>query len=293
MKATIICAVLALFCASLCATAQVGGSGTPNYIPIWTEATHLGDSKLYQVPLRGSGAGYIGINTTSPEQALEIDYGNMLVRGENNFHKSGDTAFVYVGDRNHPIEAIWGSGISIGAFRKAAQNALFIQDVNGYVGILTTAPQSPLDVNGDVRISGTLFKGAGSFKIDDPIDPANKYLYHSFVESPDMMNIYNGNVVTDRHGLAAVTLPAYFSALNRDFRYQLTVVGQFAQAIIARKIASNRFVIRTNKPNVEVSWQVTGIRHDPYANAHRIPVEEEKPPQEQGHYLHPELIVAK
>jgi hypothetical protein len=90
-----------------------------------------------------------------------------------------------------------------------------------------------------------------------------------------------------------VTLPAYFSALNCDFRYQLTVVGQFAQAIIARKIASNRFVIRTNKPNVEVSWQVTGIRHDPYANAHRIPVEEEKPPHEQGHYLHPELIVAK
>jgi hypothetical protein len=90
-----------------------------------------------------------------------------------------------------------------------------------------------------------------------------------------------------------VILPQYFSALNRDFRYQLTVVGQFAQAIIARKVADNRFVIRTDKPLVEVSWQVTGIRQDAYANAHRIPVEVDKPRQEQGHYLHPELFDAK
>jgi hypothetical protein len=76
-----------------------------------------------------------------------------------------------------------------------------------------------------------------------------------------MMNVYNGNIRTDRHGLATVTLPDYFEALNGDFRYQLTVIGQFAQAIVARKIASNHFVIRTSKPNVEVSWQVTGIRH--------------------------------
>ena len=89
-----------------------------------------------------------------------------------------------------------------------------------------------------------------------------------------------------------VVLPDYFEGLNRDFRYQLTVLGQFAQAIVAKKIGDNRFVIRTNKPNVEVSWQVTGIRHDAYADAHRIQVEEEKPPQEQGHYLHPELFGA-
>jgi hypothetical protein len=137
---------------------------------------------------------------------------------------------------------------------------------------------------------GTLSKHAGSFKIDHPLDPANKYLYHSFVESPDMMNVYNGNVTTDKRGYATVTLPDYFEALNRDFRYQLTVIGQFAQAIVATKIGNNRFVIRTNKPKVEVSWQVTGIRQDAYANAHRIPVEEDKPAGQQGHYLHPELF---
>jgi hypothetical protein len=145
---------------------------------------------------------------------------------------------------------------------------------------------------GNLNVTGKLTKGSGSFKIDDPLDPAHKYLSHSFVESPDMMNVYNGNIITDKHGLATVVLPEYFEALNRDFRYQLTVIGQFAQAIVARKISNNCFVVRTSKPGVEVSWQVTGIRHDAYADANRIPVEEEKPPQEQGHYLHPELFTA-
>lgn len=141
---------------------------------------------------------------------------------------------------------------------------------------------------GNALVTGNLSKGGGSFKIDHPLDPANKYLYHSFVESPDMMNIYNGNITTDANGFAVAELPDWFEALNKDFRYQLTVVGQFAQAIVAREIEKNAFTIQTDKPTVKVSWQVTGIRKDPYANAHRIPVEEEKPPEEHGRYLHPD-----
>jgi len=141
-----------------------------------------------------------------------------------------------------------------------------------------------------VNVFGTLTKQGGSFKIDHPLDPANKYLYHSFVESPDMMNIYNGNVTTDSTGLATVTMPDWFEALNRDFRYQLTVIGQFAQAIVGRKMSDSKFTIKTDKPNVEVSWQVTGVRQDAWANAHRIPTEETKDAVERGHYLHPELF---
>jgi len=143
---------------------------------------------------------------------------------------------------------------------------------------------------GNLNVTGRLTKGSGSFKIDHPLDPANKYLSHSFVESPDMMNVYNGNIVTDKHGLATVVLPDYFEALNRDFRYQLTVIGQFAQAIVAQEIDKNHFVIRTSRPGVKVSWQVTGIRQDAYANANRIPTEEEKPANERGYYLHPEVF---
>ena len=144
--------------------------------------------------------------------------------------------------------------------------------------------------NGDVEVSGNLAKSGGSFKIDHPTDPANKYLYHSFVESPDMKNIYDGNIITDGGGHATVTLPDWFEALNSDFRYQLTVIGQFAHAIVASEVHNNTFAIRTDKPNVKVSWQVTGIRQDAWANAHRIPVEVEKDKADQGHYLHPELF---
>ena len=105
-----------------------------------------------------------------------------------------------------------------------------------------------------------------------------------------MMNIYNGNITTNENGEAVVLLPDYFEALNRGFRYQLTVIGTFAQAIVAEKIKGNRLVIRTSSPNVEVSWQVTGIRQDAFANKNRIPVEEVKTEVERGYYLHPEAF---
>lgn len=143
---------------------------------------------------------------------------------------------------------------------------------------------------GNVSISGTVSDSSGSFKIDHPLDPANKYLYHSLVESPDMKDVYDGVVTTDANGLATVTMPDWFEALNSDFRYQLTTVGQFAQAMIATEIQNGTFTIQTDKPKVKVCWQVTGIRHDAYANAHRVPVEKEKSDAEKGHYIHPELF---
>lgn len=144
-----------------------------------------------------------------------------------------------------------------------------------------------------VVVPGILTKGGGAFKIDHPLDPANKTLSHSFVESPDMMNIYNGNLTTDEHGAGVVTMPAYFEALNRDFRYQLTVIGQFAQAIVAEEINGNSFKIKTDKPNVKVSWQVTGIRHDKFADDKRIPNEEDKSGFERGKCLYAPACLSK
>lgn len=155
---------------------------------------------------------------------------------------------------------------------------------NGDAGVFKGA----VFVEGNLYVAGYLSKSSGSFRIDHPLDPEHKFLSHSFVESPDMMNIYNGNVTTDATGTATVTLPDYFAALNRDYRYQLTVLGQFAQAIVSREIiADNTFAIRTDKPGVKVSWQVTGIRQDVYAKENPIVVEEAKPPGQQGMYLYP------
>jgi hypothetical protein len=144
--------------------------------------------------------------------------------------------------------------------------------------------------SGNVGVTGTLTKGGGSFKIDHPLDPARMYLSHSFVESPDMMNVYNGNVVLDGNGEAVVELPEWFEALNRDFRYQLTCIGGFAPVYVAEKVHGNAFRIAGGSPGLEVSWQITGVRQDAWANAHRIRVEENKPGNEQGYFLHPEVF---
>ena len=114
--------------------------------------------------------------------------------------------------------------------------------------------------NGAVQVIGSFSSSNKYFKIDHPLDPANRYLYHSVIESPEMMTMYTGNVTTDKSGSATAALPSYFEALNTDFRYQLTVIGQFSQAIVEQEVRDNQFVIRTDKPNVRVSWQVTGVR---------------------------------
>jgi hypothetical protein len=145
---------------------------------------------------------------------------------------------------------------------------------------------------GNTHVNGTLTKAAGSFKIDHPLDPEGKYLYHSFVESPDMKNVYDGVALLDDSGEAWIELPEWFDALNSDFRYQLTCIGSHAPVYIADEISGNRFMIAGGKPGMKVSWQVTGIRQDRYAQEHRIPVEEDKPPNDMGKYLHPELYGA-
>jgi hypothetical protein len=144
--------------------------------------------------------------------------------------------------------------------------------------------------SGNVNITGSISSSAKTIKIDDPSDPANKYLVHSAVASSEQMNLYSGNVTTDNLGVATVTLPTWFQDLNTDFRYQLTVVGgRFAQAIVSKEIANNQFTISTNASGVKVSWQVTAVRQDAYAKANPLVVEQAKGPKEIGFYVHPEL----
>ncbi len=142
---------------------------------------------------------------------------------------------------------------------------------------------------GNVNVTGTIFMPSLISRVDHPADPEGKYLQHASVQAPDMINVYSGNIVTDGTGEATVTLPDYFTLINADFRYQLTVIGQFAQAIVSQEIQDNKFTIKTDKPSVKVSWQVVGTRQDSFARANRIVVEQAKMPHELGKYAHPEL----
>ena len=144
---------------------------------------------------------------------------------------------------------------------------------------------------GDVQIVGAISKSSGTFMIDHPLDPTNKYLYHSFVESPDMKNVYDGVVTLDGRGEATVEMPSYFEALNSDYRYQLTPLGQAAPDLhILEEMKERQFKIAGGSSGQKVSWQVTGIRQDAYAKANPIKVEEAKTPEEKGTYLHPEAF---
>lgn len=262
------------------------------------------------------GTGDVGIGTTSPDEELTvvgtIKASNAEPTGRAVYGNASDTGigenyggyFEAHGSYGRGVygtadatsygcagvygETTWGSGVEGRSYRGSGVYAysettegIAIKAYNsggGYAGYF----------DGDVQVTGYLYKMGGGFQIDHPLEPENKYLCHSFVESPDMMNVYNGNVVLDGDGQAWVQLPEYFDVLNRDFRYQLTAIGAPAPNLyIAEKISDNRFRIAGGKSGMEVSWQVTGIRQDPYAVAHRIRVEEDKPAEERGYYLHP------
>ena len=140
---------------------------------------------------------------------------------------------------------------------------------------------------------GNAVEGGGSFKIDHPLDPAQQVPLSLVRRVAGHEERLRRPVTTDADGFATVELPDWFEALNRDFRYQLTVIDEgdeWVMAKVARKLEANRFAIRTSRPGVEVSWQVTGIRQDAWAETHRIPVEEDKPESARGRYLHPDAF---
>jgi hypothetical protein len=248
--------------------------------------------------------GYVGINTIIPSRFFQVNGSTIL-------SETSDSANVQIGSRDilnaklvvnntnfqHGISII--SPFNPGGFALNVEgtthlngqtiiegNTIFQDNINARQATFNGS----VTVSGDLAVAGTLSKASGSFKIDHPLDPENKFLYHSFVESPDMMNIYNGNVITDEKGFATIQLPDYFEGLNTDFRYQLTPIGAFAQAMVSQKIINNKFVIQTDKPNIEISWQVTGIRNDAYAQKFRIPNTVEKTASERGKYLYPEAF---
>jgi len=248
----------------------------------------------------GGGDGVYGIaNTGSGVKGHGNGHG-AGVYGENSGDGSGVYAYASNGPgvvgqsaMNYGVEGDAGQANKAGVYGTNSSTGTGVTGYshNGY-GVYGFSDTSYAGYfGGDVHIAGTLSKGGGSFQIDHPLDPANKYLYHSFVESPDMKNIYDGVVTLDESGSAVISLPDWFEALNRDFRYQLTSIGTPQPDLyVAREVENNGFAISGGAPGARVSWQVTGIRHDAYADAHRIPIEEDKKPGDRGRYLHPELF---
>lgn len=253
------------------------GAGVWGYTPV--EA-----SGVYGQSDGAGGRGVYGLATNS---------GGIGVRGEANV---GQAFGVYGSSKSNNgvggfSESAGGAGVIGESPFIGVQGATFGTTNNdqGVRGIAAAPDAWAGYFDGKVGTTRFFYAPSAATQLDHPLDPANRTLSHAFVESPDMKSVYDGVITTGADGTAVVELPAYVEALNSDFRYQLTVIGQFAQAIIDREIAGNQFTIRTDRPNVKVSWQVTGIRNDPWAAENRVQVEEWKPAAERGLYLHPEL----
>jgi hypothetical protein len=195
--------------------------------------------------------------------------------GSSNLGSGGDGIQTYGGVAK-------GAGFVAGTGLQSSAGVGIDGAANGLAGLF----YGDVEVQGNFNVTGG---GTKNFKIDHPLDPENKYLYHAAIESAEALNVYSGNVTTDENGEAVVLLPDWFEAINRDFRYQLTSIGTPAQGLyIIQKINKNRFKIAGGKPGMEVSWQVTGVRSDPAFRKNPFRTEEDKPQAERGTYLVPE-----
>jgi len=147
--------------------------------------------------------------------------------------------------------------------------------------------------SGSVSVFGTFSAtGTKNFRIDHPLDPANKYLFHASIESSEVLNLYSGNAVLNASGEAVVQLPDWFEVINKDFRYQLTPIGAPGRDLyVAEEVSGGHFKIAGGRPGGKVSWQVSGVRNDAWEKAHPMEVEADKG-AERGRYLTPELYGA-
>ena len=168
------------------------------------------------------------------------------------------------------------SGIAIAS---SANNIGIFSSANNIAGVFI----------GDVQINGELIFSSSVVSLDNPLDPANKFLNHANVGSSEMLNVYSGNVVLDSNGEAWVELAEWVEALNSDFRYQLTCIGGTSSVYIAEEVSDNRFKIAGGVSGMKISWQLTGVRKDPWAQEHPLIVDKEKSPNEKGYYYHSEL----
>jgi hypothetical protein len=209
------------------------------------------------------------------------------------FISNNGTGVVGSSSNGLAMDAEGGAGQALVAANNGTQDTFVATNTGSGFPLFVGGPTGGVFItgNGDLTATGSINGASKNFRIDHPLDPANKYLNHTSIESSEMLNLYTGNAVLDASGSATVSLPAWFTAVNQDFRYQLTPVGAFAPLYIAEQLTKDHFVIAGGQPGMKVSWQITGVRHDAYAKAHPLTVEERKGKQ-RGLYLHPELFGA-
>ncbi|MCB2219860.1 MAG: hypothetical protein KQI35_05635 [Bacteroidetes bacterium] len=234
----------------------------PSYATVYGEIYHEGGGTGFKINAHAGGgswadmhlqtngttklfiesSGKVGIGTESPIRKLQVNSTGSL-------------------------DAIQGwSPDGTGVYAVSATSyGIFGQSSSGWAGYFS----------GNVYVSGTLGKGAGSFIIDHPLDPENKLLRHNFVESPENLLIYRGKIQLDKNGQARVELPDYFVALSKENEATVYLTCIDVPFLTAYQWENNGFII-IGEPDRSVSWVVYADRDDPVIHELGRPVEEEK-----------------
>ena len=180
------------------ASAQIGGGGTTNYIPLWTSSVDLGNSNIYQSGIK------LGIGTVNPQGALDVrdtsDFfaiqgansraGGIGVSGSSGASHNG--VGVYGISTNNSGFGVLGSnrspgGIAVGG--TAASGGIAIKglavSVSGTSSLLTERPLavwgSTSQSNG-VGLAGTADDGFGVLGINSSQDSAAGFFQNTATE---------------------------------------------------------------------------------------------------------------
>jgi hypothetical protein len=144
---------------------------------------------------------------------------------------------------------------------------------------------------GDVTVSGILYTPNSILQWDHPETPARRWYRQAVIGSFEQVSVIGGNAVTDANGRVRVKVATLFARHHTDIRYQVTPLGEYQQVYVAAKLdRGGRFTIAADRPGLEVSWQLTGVRTDPAARDQPLRVEARKPRRYQGRYLQPTLF---
>ena len=272
-----------------------GYSDSPGYnnVGVWGEA----DSGNYPCGVIGYGNGSIGrgVYGAAPSYSGVTFGGDFLSYSDAGYGVHGETfatTTLYTGPAG-----LWGEG------GNGVRGESTVTNGNGVIGI-ANGDQGWAIVGysdtgcagyfmGSVHVNGTFTASDKQFLIDHPLDPANRSLAHACVESSERLTTYSGNVFLDMFGEAIVELPAWFTVLNTDFRYQLTPVGAAAPSLhVSAEVYELEdgaaFEIAGGPPDIKVSWTITAVRNDAYARTHPLEVEQDKPDFQRGYYHNPE-----
>lgn len=246
----------------------------------------------------GGGAGVTGIDSAFGSGVIGASY-NGAAEGVVGLGFSADGSGVFGQAANGTFQyGLWGvattgiGGTGNNSIAVVGNNTTAGTNAIGVFGQELAAPNGAtryaVFANGDMAASGTK-----PFVIDHPTDPANKFLKHFAMESPEVLNMYRGNVILDQNGEGVVQLPSYFASVNNNnFSYHLTPIGAFANVYIKEEVTNNQFIIAGGTSGMKVSWMLMTERNDPYLQQYpeNKLVEVPKTGNAVGKYLQPALF---